>query len=417
MPSQIIRISKHYQIWILSGLQHVLFAILMSFTWGALAPTAAAQAPTLQGGRLTSGVPVRFTLGPVSETTLFGNWSISVPAGAALLKVELELTTPNVTLDLYTSRDPVGLRLLGGGFSEISTRCGNSARPSSGYAAIPLTPPTTSCAFPGDWYLAVIVYTRAVAANVTVTATVDPVPPVTSVSAATFVRGSALAAEAIASAFGQGLAGSTEAASVLPLPTSLAGTAVKVKDSAGVERLAPLFFVSPGQVNYLVPEGTRLGSATITVTSRERVVGAGSLPIDAVVPGLFTANASGRGVAAALALRVSADGAQTSQTAFRCGAAPGSCVPVPVDLGAESDQVFLQLFGTGIRGRSSVSAVRATIGGEAAEVVGAGPQGQFVGLDQVNVRLSRRLIGRGEVDVVLTVDGKAANTVTVSIGG
>jgi len=231
------------------------------------------------------------------------------------------------------------------------------------------------------------------------------------------VRGSALAAEAIASAFGQGLAGSTEAASVLPLPTSLAGTTVNVKDSAGVERLAPLFFVSPGQVNYLVPEGTRVGSATITVTSRDRVVGAGSLPIEAVAPGLFTANASGRGVAAALALRVSADGTQTSQTAFRCGAAPDSCVPAPVDLGSESDQVFLLLFGTGIRGRSSVSAVRATIGGEAAEVVGVGPQGQFVGLDQVNVRLPRRLIGRGEVDVVLTVDGKTANTVTVSIGG
>jgi len=39
----------------------------------------------------------------------------------------------------------------------------------------------------------------------------------------------------------------------------------------------------------------------------------------------------------------------------------------------------------------------------------------MVGLDQVNVLIPRSLIGRGEVDVVLTVDGKPANTVRVAI--
>jgi hypothetical protein len=75
------------------------------------------------------------------------------------------------------------------------------------------------------------------------------------------------------------------------------------------------------------------------------------------------------------------------------------------------------LFGTGIRGRSSDAAVRATIGGVAAEVTGALPQGQYPGLDQVNVRLPRSLAGKGEVNIALTVDGKAANTVTVRVGG
>ncbi|MGH9844828.1 MAG: hypothetical protein ACREEM_39430, partial [Blastocatellia bacterium] len=50
-----------------------------------------------------------------------------------------------------------------------------------------------------------------------------------------------------------------------------------------------------------------------------------------------------------------------------------------------------------------------------AQVTFAGAQGGFAGLDQVNVRLSRSLIGRGEVDVALTVDGQAANTVKVCI--
>jgi uncharacterized protein (TIGR03437 family) len=45
----------------------------------------------------------------------------------------------------------------------------------------------------------------------------------------------------------------------------------------------------------------------------------------------------------------------------------------------------------------------------------AGETPGFVGLDQLNVRLSRSLIGRGEVDVVLTVNGRTANIVRVNI--
>ncbi len=239
---------------------------------------------------------------------------------------------------------------------------------------------------------------------------------VATVSAATFAAGSPVAAESIVSAFGQGLALTTEVATAVPLPTSLAGTSVRIRDSAGTERLAPLFFVSAGQVNYLVPPGTQPGAALLTVTVGERVAGTGRLQVARVAPGLFTANASGRGVAATLALRVRQGGAQSVQPVFQCGALPGSCYAAPVDLGPESDQLFLLLFGTGFRGASSPSAIRATIGGEAAEVLGAAPQGEFVGLDQVNLRLSRSLIGRGEVNVVLTVDGATANTVTVNIG-
>jgi len=212
------------------------------------------------------------------------------------------------------------------------------------------------------------------------------------------------------------LAAGTEVASVIPLPTTLAGASVIVKDNLGTERLAPLFFVSPNQINYLAPEGTQVGPASMMVISQGQVAGTGTLQIAAVAPGLFTANASGRGVAAALALRVGADGSQTVQPVFQCGDTPASCVAQPIDFGAESDQVFLLLFGTGIRGRSSPSAVSVTVGGQAVEVLAAVAQGDFVGLDQVNVRLPRGLMGSGEVNVVLSADSRNANTVTVNTG-
>ena len=44
----------------------------------------------------------------------------------------------------------------------------------------------------------------------------------------------------------------------------------------------------------------------------------------------------------------------------------------------------------------------------------AGPQGQFKGLDQINV-LIPRFVNRGEVDVNVTINGVAANPVNVTI--
>jgi uncharacterized protein (TIGR03437 family) len=75
----------------------------------------------------------------------------------------------------------------------------------------------------------------------------------------------------------------------------------------------------------------------------------------------------------------------------------------------------LKLYGTGIRGRGTLASVTCTIGGVAARVLYAGPQGGFAGLDQVNVVLPRSLSGSGLVSVQLSVDGLAANPVEVNI--
>jgi len=244
----------------------------------------------------------------------------------------------------------------------------------------------------------------------------DLAPPaiVTNVSAASY-RSVTIASEAITSAYGVDLSAETAIPTTLPLPTQLAGTRVVVRDYAGVSRFAPLFFVSPTQINYQMPPGVRLGPAIITVAGGNGKIFTGTALVAATAPGLFAANADGQGVAAAVALRVRQDGAQVYEPVARFDSAQNKFVAAPIDLSDPSDQVFLSLFGTGVRNRSALANVIAKIGGANAEVLFAGSQGGFAGLDQVNARLSRDLLGRGEVDVVVTVDGKVANIVRINI--
>ena len=242
----------------------------------------------------------------------------------------------------------------------------------------------------------------------------DPPPKITTVSAASFSGEFGAAPASIASGFGEGLATGIVVATELPLPTSLAGTVVRITDSEGTQYLAQLFFVAPGQINYLIPEDAAPGLALVIVEIDGQEVARGTLRINDVAPSLFAANANGQGVAAAVALRVAADDTQTSQLIFDGTAPEGSRAALPIDLGPEGDRIFLLMFGTGMRGFAT--AATATVGGEQVGVDGPVVQPQFLGLDQANLGpLPRSLIGRGEVDIILTVDGKTANAVTVNI--
>jgi len=240
----------------------------------------------------------------------------------------------------------------------------------------------------------------------------------TSVSAASFTS-SSFAAEQIIALFGTGLATEIQAVTNGPMPTELALTRVKVIDSTNTERFAPLFFISPTQINYLIPAGTANGTARV-VTYRDGVIMSDEvIQISSLAPGIFTANLTGKGLAAAVALRVKYSGttivSQTYESILRFDPAQGTLVPIPIDLGPETDQVYLVLFGTGFHNVTSMDNVSGTIGGLNAAVTYAGPQGQLVGLDQVNMLLPRSLAGRGLVNIVLTLGGKVTNPVTVSI--
>ena len=237
---------------------------------------------------------------------------------------------------------------------------------------------------------------------------------VTVTSSASYAAGT-LAPEAIGTLFGAGLSSSTVTASADPLPTALGGVQVQIKDAAGVSRNAPLFYVSPTQISFQNPPATSAGVATLSVALNGNVVGQGTMVVEQVTPGLFAANANGQGVAAAIALRVKADGTQVTEPLLQLNQATNKYEAVPLNIGDASDQLFLLAFGSGFRNRTSLANVTATIGGTAADVLFAGAQGSFVGLDQANIRIPRSLAGRGEIAVVLTVDGKSANPVAINV--
>lgn len=77
-------------------------------------------------------------------------------------------------------------------------------------------------------------------------ATIPAVGPLATVSAASFSP-DGLAPEAIGAAFGANLATGTTVATSVPLPTTLGGVSVRVRDSNNVERLAPLFLSVPAR--------------------------------------------------------------------------------------------------------------------------------------------------------------------------
>jgi uncharacterized protein (TIGR03437 family) len=239
--------------------------------------------------------------------------------------------------------------------------------------------------------------------------------PMTSVSAASF-KGAPLAAESLVASFGANLANTTQTnTNAQHTMTTLGGVRVAVRDIDGNERLAPLTMVSPTQLNYQIPAGTPAGDALVIVSQENGDIAAEQVRITSVAPGLFTADGSGKGVAAGVALRVKTNGAQSYEPIVEYHPTLQRMMARPIDLGPPGDQVYLVLSGTGIRHRSSLSGVHGMLAGMTALVGYAGPQNGFAGMDQLNMLVPRDLIGRGEIDVEVWVDGQQANIVKINV--
>jgi len=182
------------------------------------------------------------------------------------------------------------------------------------------------------------------------------------------------------------------------LPVTLAGVGVSIDGLA-----APLLYVSPQQINFLVPANTPLGTAQVDVSpASAQAAISGSVQVAAVSPGLFTLPC----------LRPSRAAAQNAVTY-----SPEPFDALTAQNGIPDKRTRLSFFGTGIRYAGS-----GTLSAEATDSLGithpltveyAGPAPGYSGLDQVNVIVPGDLEGAGLVNVQLSAGSAASNPVSI----
>jgi len=260
-------------------------------------------------------------------------------------------------------------------------------------------------------------------ASITIPVTTDPIMAVysgdgnfstsatTNVSAIAVVNAASyaidFAQDEIVTVFGTAFTTQTLTAT-LPLPVTLGGVSVMVTDSAGTARPAALFYVSAGQLAFMIPPGTAPGTATVTVTTASAAFTA-TITVTNSAPGIFTANDNGAGPLAAQVVSVAQGGAQTyTNTAAMTGQ---SFANAPISLTPAGNTFYLLLYGTGIRFGSVITV---SINGTTYTPTYAGAQGTYAGLDQINVLLPASLAGSGMVNVTVTVDGQVSNAGTIA---
>lgn len=234
--------------------------------------------------------------------------------------------------------------------------------------------------------------------------------PVALVNAASY--DAAVAPGSIAALFGAGMATQTAIASTLPLPKTLGGVTVKI---GGID--APLFFVSPNQINLQVPGGVNPGNATIQVfnTGNATAVGDGTATVADSAPGIFTLDVSGKNQAVAQ----NSDLSRNADFDKLPGARPeasgnvvviyatgiGNTNPLVADGVAAPASPLAQAIGTTI----------VTIGGVPAEIQFSGLVPGFVGLWQINAVLPANLPTNLATPFNVALKGKQSLTTTLAV--
>jgi uncharacterized protein (TIGR03437 family) len=209
----------------------------------------------------------------------------------------------------------------------------------------------------------------------------------------------------ILSIFGTSLAPATASASSIPLPTMLAGLTVTINGYT-----APLYYVSPTQLNLQIPyEVTPAAAVTLHISNN----GEGafdSFPVSAAAPAIFTTNAEGSGQGAILNLAYELVDASNPATAgstylqIYCMGL-GAVSDAPADGGAAPSNPLA----------STSTEAQVTIGGVAATAIFTGLAPGYVGLYQVNVLVPAAVAAGNAVPVVVSIGGVSSNTVTIAV--
>ncbi len=249
------------------------------------------------------------------------------------------------------------------------------------------------------------------------------------VSAASFSASAPVAPGSIVSVFGNYSVQTATPAPPMPSsassstwpPPCLAATGITLTDFSGVATPLGLYYAGPSQINAFIPMTAATGAATFAIstysdpmTCKSPLPGGpqkGSLTLAATAPSLFSANGTGKGVAAAQFATSVLDPMLQYVFNYPCSLPLTPCVPVHLDVSSGSS--VLVLYGTGIRNRASISAVTVTVNGMALTPFYAGLAPTSVGEDQVNVVLPASLAGAGTVYATVTVAGSVSNQVTL----
>jgi uncharacterized protein (TIGR03437 family) len=191
-----------------------------------------------------------------------------------------------------------------------------------------------------------------------------------------------------------------------PWPLQLGGVRLQVRDSTGATQLAPLLYLSPGQVNFQVPTGTAVGEATLVIVNDSGSTLAGSMQVNAVAPGVFVID----GLIpfprpAAHAIRVEPDGSQTTLPLVNC-TPDRFCFPLRLPE-RDARPIYVTLFATGFRD-ATASRVTCTSNGQPLTVEYAGPQ-VTPGVEQINVRVPAEQRDLGTI--VCSIDAVVTNPV------
>ena len=233
------------------------------------------------------------------------------------------------------------------------------------------------------------------------------------VSAASIVAGP-VAPNSLVTLFAEGFEATTASATYQPLFETLGSATVHLRDATGASLLSKLSYAGHGQVNLLLPEQTAEGAATLTAIGTNSIAYSAPLEVRRVAPSLFTANADGKGVAAAYAVIADFAGNQTVKYTFQCGSVPGQCEPDPIPASGNGRSSVLVLYGTGIRNAAPAS-VRVALCGQTLTPSFVGAHSVYAGLDQLNVPIPSSMRGCGSSTLTLTAGGIAANPVTVAV--
>jgi uncharacterized protein (TIGR03437 family) len=226
------------------------------------------------------------------------------------------------------------------------------------------------------------------------------IPNAKTVSAASY-NFSDLAPNSIAAAFGTNLANATLTAGTIPLPTSLGSARITVQDVAGVERNAPLYFVSANQINFQIPPGTKPGPVLLKFTDASGRVTQSATTIQPAAPSIFTFAANGQGAAAAI-------------DAFTNALPPFALTRM------NGEPNIIALFATGLGADATdtdgniAASTRALINGLPATVQYAGRAPGFVGLNQWNIVLPAGL-SSGLHRLRIGRNGLLSNETTIAI--